>query len=424
MKRCPQCSRVYADDGLNYCLDDGTALHESTASDAETVAFQRSKPQIVSKSSSRPILSYAILIIVGLVLVSGAVYWYATRGAGPVASAKHTPVPAAYDGYVKAKVLLSNENKDDVDSAIQLLEQAVKDDPKFAGAFAQLARADSIKSFYFSDVAQQKQLNQDAGVAIEKALTLDPDLAEAHFARGLQLWSHANRFQHEQAAISYKRAIELDPKLDDAHHQLGLIYLHVGLFDKANAEIGKALEINAANTLARFRYGVIDLYQGKYEDAYNFFETTPNDKQPSLRAFQLGTALFKLGRVEEASALIDKYLAEYPADPGGVGTSVKAMILAKQGRDAEAESMIKRSEEIGHDFGHFHHTAFNIASAYAMLKKPDLAVDYLQMAADDGFPCYPLFENDEVFKNMKSNPRYIALLAKLKQQWDRYNATL
>jgi tetratricopeptide (TPR) repeat protein len=223
---------------------------------------------------------------------------------------------------------------------------------------------------------------------------------------------------------SYKRAIELDPKLDEAHHQLALVYLHIGLLDKAQAEIAKTLEINPGNTLARLRYGVIDLYRGKYEEAYQFFKSTSPDQSSAIQSFQLATAAFKLGRIDEAEKLMDEYIRDNPADEGGVATSVKAMILAQKGKTTEAEAAIHHAEEIGRDFGHFHHTAYNIASAYAILKKPDKAVDYLQLAADDGLPCYPLFENDDVFKDMRQFPRYIALIAKLKQQWERYNATL
>jgi hypothetical protein len=103
---------------------------------------------------------------------------------------------------------------------------------------------------------------------------------------------------------------------------------------------------------------------------------------------------------------------------------VKAMMLAHDRRVEDALAAIKRADEIGRGFGHYHHTAFNIASAYALMNMQDQAVDYLQLAADDGFPCYPLFEADDSFVNIRRNSRYVALLAKLKQQWERYNATL
>ncbi len=120
----------------------------------------------------------------------------------------------------------------------------------------------------------------------------------------------------------------LNPKLDEPHHELGVVYFHIGLFDKAQAEIEKALAIRPTNTIARFRLGVINIYRGKYEDAL---------------------------------AVVEDYLKTYPNDEAGNVTSVKAMLLAKADKMREAEDTIQHAIEIGKDFGHFHHTAYNIA---------------------------------------------------------------
>ena len=421
MKRCPKCRRDYTDETLNYCLDDGSTLVDGPSSgEAPTAVFAERELDKTTRASNGFPNRRMLLIAVLALTIAGSGYLYFSRSS----SVKTGPSPAVADNYMRAKVLVANENRASIDTAIELLRQVVKDDPKFAAGWAQLARALNKKAFYFASSDERASLNEDAEVAVEKSLALNPDLAEGHFARGLILWTHAKRFPHEVAIQSYKRAIALDPSLDEAHHQLALVYLHIGLFDKAQAEVAKTLEINPGNTLARFRYGVIDLYRAKYEDAYQFFKSTAPGQSTALQPFQLATAALKLGRIDEAEKMMDDYLRENPADEGGVATSVKAMILAQKGKNVEAEAAIQRAEEIGRDFGHFHHTAYNIASAYAILKKPDQAVDYLQLAADDGFPCYPLFENDEVFKDMSQHPRYVALLAKLKQQWERYNATL
>jgi hypothetical protein len=105
-------------------------------------------------------------------------------------------------------------------------------------------------------------------------------------------------------------------------------------------------------------------------------------------------------------------------------TSVKAMLQAKASKEQEAEETIRRAIEIGKNFQHFHHTTYNIASAYALLNKPDEAIKWLQFTADDGFPCYPLFEQDASLNNIRKDGRFIGFMAKLKQQWERYNATL
>ena len=103
---------------------------------------------------------------------------------------------------------------------------------------------------------------------------------------------------------------------------------------------------------------------------------------------------------------------------------MKAMMLAKAGKSREAEAAIQRAIEIGGGFGHFHHTAYNIASAYALMDQPALAIKWLQNAADDGFPCYPLFANDENLESLHKDDRYVAFMATLKQQWEHYQATL
>src|SRR6266404_6503656 len=330
---------------------------------------------------------------------------------------------AAYDYYLRGKVNVTSENAENNEAAIKLLREAVEADPNFAPAYAELARAYIIKTFYFAPDAGKQKLNEDAEVAIEKALKLNPNLAEAHLSRGLILWTHAKRFPAEQAIQAYRRAVELDPNLDEARHQLGLVYSHIGLFDKAWEEFERALAINPANTLARFRFGVIDMYRAKFDDALAFFNSTPMDKNPSLWAFQKATVLFRLGRNEEAAALVDEFLTTNPKDEGGGGTSVKAMMLAKDGKVTQAEEAIRHAIEIGKGFGHFHHTAYNIASAYALLDKPDDAIKWLQVAADDGFPCYPLFESDAYLNSLRKEERFIVFMTKLKQQWEHYQAT-
>ena len=448
MKRCPECGREY-DNTMTFCLDDGSELLYGPASiDGPGLAFSSAEPPTAHFSEAptladpgqtavkptngtnadegalpwqhKRFIPILALVVSAVVVIIGGLYWLKT----PAAVEKKGVSQAAYDNYMRARVLVTNENKEDNEVAIKLLEKTVNEEPQYGAAWATLARAYNVRAFFYAPPEERKQLNDNAKVAVEKAFAIDPNLADAHLSRGLLLWSHASRFQHEQAIQSYRRAIELDPKLDEAHHQLALVYFHIGLFDKAEAEIGKALEINPANSLARYRYAVINMYRGKYDDAYKISQSTPLENNPALHESQGAMILFRLGRLDEAERTIDAYLSKYPNDEGGIATSVKAMILAKRGRVDDAISAINRAEELGKDFGHFHHTAYNIACVYVVLGKPDKAVNYLQMAADDGFPCYPLFERDELLKDISHEPRFIELLARMKEQWGRYNATL
>ena len=374
--------------------------------------------------------AFAVLIVLAAAIVAlrrpAPIVPAAVRPKQPpqVASkAPYTPDGGAYDAYVHAKVNISNENPVSNDKAIKLLESAIALDPKFAAAYADLARAYHIKSFFYKGGAENARLEEDAQVAVEKALAIDPNLAEAHLARGLVLWTHNNRFPHEEAVKSYKQALALNPNLDEEHHQLGIIYFHVGLFDKSWREIEKTLQINPANTLARFRFGVIDAYRGQYDDAVSIFKSTPLTKNPPLWAYQMANSLYRLGRTAEASQMLDEFLKKYPNDEGGVGTSVKALILADGGKRSEAEAAIRKAITLGEGYGHFHHTAYNVATAYAMMNKPDEAMRWLQTAADDGFPCYPVYRDDVKLANLRGDPRFVALLARLKSDSARYDRT-
>jgi serine/threonine protein kinase len=154
---------------------------------------------------SRPAL---VLIALALV-VAAAVYTLSFRTSKPTsAPTVKSANPAAYDAYMRGMVNVKSENPANNEAAIKLFQQAVAADPNFAAAYAELARAYSIKVRFFAPVAEKKQLNEEAEVDVDKALALDPNLAEGYFARGLMLWTPYKRFPHQQAVQSYKRALE------------------------------------------------------------------------------------------------------------------------------------------------------------------------------------------------------------------------
>jgi TolB-like protein/Flp pilus assembly protein TadD len=326
--------------------------------------------------------------------------------------------PDAYDYFLHGRYYLSRQNKADNETAIGMFERAVATDPNFAAAHAELAQACVWRFFLFTP--NEKQWEEKAFVAVEKALALDPDLADAHLARGRLLWTPANHFPHDKAIQEYRRALDLNPSLDEARNQLALVYGHVGLLEEALQELDKAVATNPSNNLARFRVGEILLFQGKYEQALTALRNVPKDANPALVGHQVVWALFNLGRKEEASATLDQFLKDYPEDNRGLFTSLQAVLAASAGQVRTAEDKINLAIKRGKGFGHFHHTAFHIACAYALMNKPDEAIKWLEMAADDGLPCYPLFERDPNLRNLRSNDRFVALLAKLKKQWEYY----
>ena len=326
----------------------------------------------------------------------------------------------AYELYLRGRVKAGNVEREETEAAIKLLEEAIAIDPNFVEALAQLARSYIRMAFNFSEGPDRKRYLENAEVAIEGALDLKPDLAEGHFARGLLLWTHTKGFPHEQAIQSYKRSLASNPDADETYHQLSMVYGHIGLLDEALEAVGKAIEINPNNTMARFRVSNYLSWQGNYDEAIAVLKTVPRDVSPLLVDRVRAEALIHIGKVDEADALVDRYLTKHPEDEGGSFTGVKALILARSGNSKEAETAIDRCAEMGSGFGHYHHTTYNMASAYAILDRPDEAVKWLEFTADDGFPCYTYFEVDANFDNIRAHPRFTALMATLEKQWKRF----
>ena len=328
--------------------------------------------------------------------------------------------PEAFENYLRGKFHLYKHKKEEIDAAITELETAVGVDPGFAAAHAELAQAYVWKKFLISP--EDRQLSESAYVEAEKALSIDPNLAVGYLARGRALWTPDNHFPHEMVIRQYRRALDLDPNLDEARNQLALVYCHIGALDEAMLELQRALAINPNNSQVKFRIGETLLFQGKYVEALNALRSAPRDSNPGLIGYQIAWALWSLGRKDEAAATLNEYLTKYPDDNRGLYTSIQAVMAADAGRYDEAEELIRRARKKGKGFGHFHHTAFHIACAYALMNKRDEAIDGLMYAANDGFPCYPLFQADRNLDNLRQDPRFISFLAELEDQWKSYRA--
>lgn len=451
MKRCPECRRDYFDDSLLYCLDDGTSLlegpgsrHEksdenntiikgSESSEMPTIALNpdplhlAGSGRLPGKAVGPRRTRFLWFGATGLILLAAAVTAYYTiyeRLTDPALQGSFNSVGSpAYDYYLRGKIDSDSENVERNANAIKVLEDVVKADPTFAPAYAELARAYAIRANDWAGASEKAKLFDEARVAVEKSLILNPDLAEGHLVRAFVMWTEPGHFPHEQTVLSLKRAIELDPNLAGAHHQLGLVYLHIGLLDKARDESQKAIAIDPADSATRLRLGLIEQYRGEYYKALTILKTVPADTSPAIVNRAMATLLFQLGRTEESSKVVSDFLADNP-DEGGNVTSVKAMLLAKAGRADDAEAAIQRAIDIGRGYQHFHHTTYNIASAYAMLNKNDEAIKWLQFTIDNGFPCYPLFASDRNLDNLKGDERFVLLMTNLKKQWETYNAEL
>jgi len=325
----------------------------------------------------------------------------------------------AYEHYLRGYYFFRKaaaSNRPLIDSAILLFEKAVSLDPKFALAYAAIGKAYTTLFFIYNT---DSKLETNAYVAIEKALSLDPKLADAYIAKGNLSWTLPNGFPHEKAIKEVKHAITLNPNLAEAHESLGSIYFHIGLLDEALRELRIALVLDPASRFAKPRVARVHWYQQKFDSALQEF--SPLEPSDWLREHAI--VLLNLGKTDEAFKALDR-LATIKQKINYDLAAAYAVLYAGTGRKKEAEEKIKFAIENNKGESHFHHAEHLIASAYALMGNPKAAVEWLQKTADHGMPCYPLFKNDPNLKNIRNDPGYISLMEKLKKQWETYKSNL
>jgi tetratricopeptide (TPR) repeat protein len=335
-------------------------------------------------------------------------------------SAEIQPVgPEAYDLYLRGVFLAGRGNEADNLAAIELLEKAVAAEPAFAAGNAILARAYVLR---FSNYApgEQEIWEPKAYAAIQKALELDSASPEAFYARGTFLWSVPSNFRHDDAARDYLRAIALRPSFDLAQRQLANVYLHVGLFDEALRHAREATMINPLAAAPRFSIASALSFNGMYEEAVPAWMAA-RDFLPSFAGGHLAWVLFQLGRKDEASVRAAEALEKNPDDNGGILSSVQALIAADAGQHRLAEAKIRTALQAKHT-ELYHHGTYFVACAYARMNRTNEALRWLQYTAEDGFPCYPLFQSDQNLQALRSDPRFVRLLDEMKKDWDRRSA--
>jgi protein O-GlcNAc transferase len=186
----------------------------------------------------------------------------------------------------------------------------------------------------------------DAVELLKRAVTLEPDVAEAHNDLGNVLAAHG---KFAEAAACFERATALKPGYADAHYNCGLALGHLGRFAEAAGCFQRALVINPQSTLAHVQLGHALRAQGRRDDAVVHYRRAAALLPDHPGAHNnLANALMELGQLEEALAHFDRAIA-LAADfvPAHYN---RGIVLRGQSRFAEATASFERALAIKPDF--------------------------------------------------------------------------
>jgi serine/threonine protein kinase/Flp pilus assembly protein TadD len=279
----------------------------------------------------------------------------------------------AYDYYIRGRQFFHQLRRKSLEYARQMFNRAIDVDPEYALAYAGVADCCSLLYMYFD--ANDVNLRQ-ADLASRKALELEPELAEAHVARGLAV---SLSKKYDEAEHEYESAMRLDPKLFEAAYFFARARLAQGQPAEAVKLFERASSLRPEDFQSVYFLAQASKSRGMDADAKSYYR----------RALQLIEERLELNP-DDVRALI-----------------LAAGALASLGEQNKALDFIGRALEVDPDDpGIF----YNIACSYANLDKPEDALSALERAVEKGYARKDWMDNDPDLEPIRNSPRYKALL--------------
>ena len=324
----------------------------------------------------------------------------ALLGKSPSGLASQTKDPEAYNAYLQGRYFYGRRGKEDLERSVGYYRAAIERDPGYAAAWAGLAEAHHRQ-------ADNGYLPVEEGYAMarreaEKALALDDSLALAHCEMG---WiRRAHDWDWEGADASYQRALQLDPGSRSALIGAAILAFNLGRLDEAIDLGKKAASLDPLNVATLNNLGFHALYAGRLEEA-----TAALKKVLELNPdFPVSHVL--LGRVLLAQGRSGEALVEMEREPDPVWR-LYGLCLAYHAAGRTKDAAAALAEFIN---GYGATMAFQIAEVFAQRGEVDQAFGWLDKAyglRDSGMAD---ILNDPLLKGLERDPRYPALLKKLR----------
>ncbi len=315
------------------------------------------------------------------------------------ALAKVDPVrPETYQAYLKGMYQFRQETSEADRRGIEILEEVVRQDPTSALAHAGVAYGYAhLGHSPFPGDAYPK-----AKLAADKALQLDPELAQAHLALGMYRFYYEWDFKGAERAL--KRAIRFNPSLSEAHYHLAWLYEAQGpRREKQSLDEGE--RTRELNPLSPFMIAwLADQYRDacRYDEALSLArEAIRLDPEHPIGWLSLGLTSAQLGEFDQA---IDahRHLADSANWSWSIGMSYAAAGLEDKAREIAAALEQHPSTELP------------LAMIYSRIGDSESALHWIAEAEEKRVPWYPSllgwFPAHEVLRN---DPRLQARAAAL-----------
>jgi tetratricopeptide (TPR) repeat protein len=308
--------------------------------------------------------------------------------------------PEAFDAYMEGRFFLDRDSAGDLNRAATYFEQAIQLDSSYALAWVGLSRA----LFRQADRGSVplREGRRQAWEAVQHALALDPNLAEAHASIG-QTKREAD-WDWTGASASLQRALELDPGNSAVLNLAAGLALSFGRFEEAAELVRRAIALDPLNAALRGSLAEICFTMGRLEEAEVHFKKAL-ELDPGLAPNHEGLGLVYLaqGRAQDALAEIEReQMGMWRLQ--GQAVAYYALRRKKESDTALRELIAKYQSQ----------NAFLIAEVYSFQKEPDQAFKWLDRAYVQHDTGVAETKCSTLLENLRGDPRYTASLKKLR----------
>ena len=331
--------------------------------------------------------------------------------ATPKSRDRYSSDPQAYNEFMAGLRESYADRPETLESAVQHLSTAIERDPEFALAHAWLSYV--LMNLYFTFDPRPIRLEK-AEHHCRRALTLDSALPEGHLARAFILWSPAKSFQHADALEALERVVAVQPNFEQAHNRIAAICLHIGRLQEARIAHAHAQWSNPKTRGGNLEF--FYLYSGDFARAEEAGEAWLRERPGATYAlfFHPQPPLLRgdLDLAEQRVAMARKQLTDDP-----LIASLQGMLYAQRNQTGPALECVRAALDVPRSFGHTHHTYYQIACIYAVLRETDKALAWLERSVDTGFACWPFFRLDPHLESLRDEPEFKRLVADLERKY-------
>ncbi len=310
-----------------------------------------------------------------------------------------TEDPEAYQLYLKGRHAWRKRTAEALQKAVEHFQAAIDRDPDYALAYAGLADAYALLSFLVGVMAPVDALPR-AKAAAERALDLDPGLADAYASMGMILESF--EWDWTGAERCHRRALQLAPANANLHHRLGMHLLYRARFDEALACFTQAHALDPLAPLFHVGQGLPHYFRHSGEEAVaEFRRAIVLAPQFLIAHLMLGLALVQEAAFKEAIA---SFQAANAIAPTPDGLAMLGYALGRSGNMEGAQELLLKLKQMG---ATRYVSAYGLAVLHLGLGDRERALAHLELAVQQRCELLVYLGIDPRLEELRGDKRFM-----------------